>query len=130
MFTGDIPQQFRIGAIVSLYKKDDKLDVNNYRGIMLLSILGKIFNYVLNKRITRYCVTEKILSESQNGFLPFRGTIQHIFALQEMITQMLNTGETPYLFFLDLSKAFDTINREELFSRIRKTASHPKCSES
>ena len=59
MITGDIPQQFRIGAIVSLYKKEDKLDVNNYRGFMLLSILGKIFNYVLNKRITRYCTSEK-----------------------------------------------------------------------
>ena len=74
---------------------------------MLLSILGKIFNYILNRRITKFCVDYQILSESQNGFLPFRGTIQHVFAFQEIITDMLNKGVTPYVIFLDLSKAFE-----------------------
>ena len=43
--------------------------MDNYRGIMLLSILGKLFNFVINNRLKDYLVKEKLISEQQNGFI-------------------------------------------------------------
>ena len=61
------------GVIIPIYKNGDMSDVNNFRGITLLSTLGKPFTKVLNNRLTFWSDTYDIISDSQAGFREGRG---------------------------------------------------------
>ena len=67
--------------IILIYKSRDMSDVNNFRGITLLSTLGKLFTKVLNNRFTFWAHTYDIISDSQAGFPKGRGTIDNIFII-------------------------------------------------
>ena len=67
--TGEIPEEWLTGLIIPIFKKKgSKEDCNNYRGITLLSCLGKLFTSILNNRLYAFCEENKILGESQAGF--------------------------------------------------------------
>ena len=60
--TGEIPDDWLIGIIIPIYKnKGSRDDANNYRGITLLSCLGKLFTSILNHRLTIFCEENYIL---------------------------------------------------------------------
>ena len=81
--SGKIPTNWTIGVIRALYKnKGDINDVNNYRGITLLSCLGKLFTSVINSRLYKYLTDSGTLGNEQVGFRPKHSTLDHIFALQ------------------------------------------------
>ena len=109
-----MPDDFRDALIVSLYKnKGSKTDCGNYRGISLLSIAGKIFARVILNRLVS--VSEKILPEAQCGFRPGRSTIDMIFAMRQLQEKCIEQNMPLYSVFIDLTKAFDTVNREALW---------------
>jgi hypothetical protein len=56
-----------------VHKDGDKRDTSNYRGITLLSIVGKVYGQVINERLTKWCEANNILVEEQGGFRPHRG---------------------------------------------------------
>ena len=119
--TGEIPRIWRKGTIVNLFKnKGSRTDLNNYRGIMLLSITGKLFNSILAKRITKHCVDEKVINTQQAGFMPGEGTIGHAMVFTEIVRNMVNDDKRPFAFFLDLSKAFDCIPRHHIYNNMAK----------
>ena len=77
-----MPEDWTIGIIKPMYKdKGDINDVNNYRGITLLSCMGKLFTSILNSRLYAYLTSENILANEQAGFRPKHSTLDHIFAL-------------------------------------------------
>ena len=78
--SGVIPSEWSIGIIKVLYKNKGNInDVNNYRGITLLSCLGKLFTSVINARLYSYLTNAKILGNEQAGFRPKHSTLDHIF---------------------------------------------------
>ena len=93
--------------ITPIYKKKDKLDCNNYRGISLLSHPGKILTYIIQQRI-RY-KTESILSEAQAGFRPGRGTADQLFALRQIMESCIEKGKNLVVCYIDFEKAFDRV---------------------
>ncbi|BHF79331.1 hypothetical protein SprV_0602245100 [Sparganum proliferum] len=111
---GEVPQDFKDATIVHLYKrKGNRRLCNNHRGISLLNIAGKIFARILLNRLNNY-LEQGLLPESQCGVRCHRGTTDIIFAAhqlkkncQEMRTHLFST-------FVDLTKAFDTVDLEGL----------------
>ncbi|XP_037804032.1 uncharacterized protein LOC119598476 [Penaeus monodon] len=80
---GTVPQEMRDANIVTLYKnKGDRRDCNNYRGISLLSIVGKAFARVVLNRLQ--LLTERVYPEAQCGFRAGRSTIDMIFSLRQL----------------------------------------------
>ena len=72
------PSSWRVGIITSVFKKGHRNNLANYRGISLLSNLGKILTDILNTKIVRWAEEKCILSETQAGFRKGRSTVDHI----------------------------------------------------
>lgn len=108
-----IPGDLKNAAIVTVFKKGDKSDCDNYRGISLLSIAGKIITRILSNRLTD--VSESFLPESQSGFRPSRGTIDMIFTARQLQEKCREQNRPLYMAFIDLVKAFDSVNRDALW---------------
>ena len=120
-----MPDDFRDALIVSLYKKKgSKSDCGNYWGISLLSVAGKIFAWViLNRLIT---VSEQTLPEAQCGFRPGRNTVDMIFAVRQFQEKCIEQNKPLYTVFIDLTKPFDTVNREALWTVLEHIGCPPK----
>nr|KAG5705334.1 hypothetical protein BaRGS_011106 [Batillaria attramentaria] len=110
---------FRDALIVSLYKnKGSKADCGNYRGISLLSIAGKIFARVILNRLID--VSELNLPEAQCGFRPGRSTVDMIFVLRQLQEKCTEQNMPLFSVFIDLTKAFDTVNRKALWTVLER----------
>lgn len=116
---GRVPKDWEVGVIVPIYKKGDRRDCNNYRGITLLSIASKVYERILETKLSQEL--EPQLEQSQSGFRKGRSIQDHIFTIKQMMERISNTNYEIYQAFLDLEKAFDRISRsiieESLFKR-------------
>ena len=113
-----IPKDWARGLIFPLYKDGDARIPDNYRGITLLSVVGKIYTSVLNLRVSNWCEKYGILSEEQAGFRPGRSTSDHIFAVTEVLRLRRGRRKQTHCCFLDIKKAYDTVNRDGLWKRL------------
>ena len=116
----DMPPELRDASIVALYKNKGPRDAcGNYRGISLLSIAGKILARIMLNRLLS-SISEQNLPESQCGFRPDRSTIDMVFTVRQMQEKCLEQNLHLYIVFIDLTKAFDTVNREALWVILNK----------
>jgi hypothetical protein len=79
----ELPQQWKESIIVPIYKKGDKTDFNNYRGISLLSTAYKILSNILLVRLTPY--VSEIIGNNQCGFRRNRSTTDQIFYIWQIL---------------------------------------------
>ncbi|KAL6464878.1 hypothetical protein MHYP_G00271950 [Metynnis hypsauchen] len=111
----NIPQQWRDASIVTIYKcKGDKAICGNYRGISLLAVAGKVLAKVMLQRLINN-ITESMLPESQCGFRKSRSTVDMIFTARLLQEKCREQHRDMFMAFVDLSKAFDTVNRDLLW---------------
>ena len=121
---GHIPQDMRDANIVTLYKnKGDRSDCNKYRGISLLSIVGKVFARVALARLQ--ALASRVYPESQCGFRAGRSTIDMIFSLRQLQEKCQEQQMPLYIAFIDLTKAFDLVSRSGLFRLLKKIGCPP-----
>ena len=121
--TGYFPESWSEGYIVPLHKKGKLDDVSNFRGITLLSALGKIFTRILNNRLTDWAEEYYIYIEAQAGFRSNMSTVDNIFFLHGIINHLLNKGEKLFCAFVDFTKAFDYLVRDIIWFKIDQTRS-------
>ncbi|KAI0208446.1 hypothetical protein LSAT2_006873, partial [Lamellibrachia satsuma] len=115
----------RDATIVTLYKnKGDRSDFNNYRGISLLSIVGKAFARVLLIRLQK--LASRVYPESQCRFRAGRSTIDMIFSVRQLQEKCREQGMPLYVAFIDLTMAFDLVSRKGLFRLLEKISCPPK----
>ncbi len=83
-----VPEDWRKTIIVPLYKgKGNREECNNYRGISLLSVPGKIYGRILNERMMK--VTDKSVGDEQGGFRKDRRCVNQIFAVKILVEKYL-----------------------------------------
>ena len=115
--TEEVPGDWRRGAIVKLPRRGNLSDCNNWRGITLLSIPGKVFCSLLLNRLREH--VDSRLREEQAGFRKGRSCSEQIFTLRTIIEQSLE-HQTPLIInFIDFKKAFDSIHRESLWKILK-----------
>ena len=117
---GYFPETWSDGYIIPLHKKGSINNHENYRGITLLSTLGKLFTRILNNRLKDWAEDYHVYIESQAGFRSNMGTVDNIFVLHGLITHILNKGSKLYCGFVDFTKAFDYVVRENLWMKLIK----------
>ncbi|KAJ0183487.1 hypothetical protein K1T71_001463 [Dendrolimus kikuchii] len=117
--SGVVPQEWKDATICKLYKgKGDSSDCGSYRGIALLSAAGKVLAHIINQRLS--ALSERILSESQCGFRPGRGTVDAIFVVKQLQEKCLEQHRSLNMCFVDLEKAFDRVPRSALWTVLSK----------
>ena len=114
------PEKWAEGYIVPIFKKGDVNEVSNYRGITLLSTLGKLFTRILNNRLNNWAEEYGIYIEAQAGFRKHMSTVDNIFVLNSLITHCINNNEYLYCCFVDFTKAFDYVERDILWYKLIK----------
>ena len=114
-----------ISIITPIHKKGPKMDPDNYRGISLISCLYKLLTAILNKRLEKYCLENKILPENALGFVSGNRTSDAHLILH-YLTQNYCHKSNRYIYscFVDFSKAFDCIPRDILFQRLIEKGNH------
>ena len=106
----EVPQDVRDANIITLYKyKGDRSNCYNYRGISLLSIVGKLFAHISLKRL--HVLAERVYPESQCRFRANRSTIDMVFALRQLQEKCREQRQSLFVAFIDLMKAFDLVSR-------------------
>ena len=114
-------KKWQISMITPIYKKGCKLNPDNYRGISLLSCFSKFFLAILNSRLLKFAIENQILSKTQLGFLPGNRTSDALLILHNLVDYYCNKNKK-YLYgcFVDFSKAFDSLPRYTLFTKLLK----------
>ena len=110
--------------ITILFKKGDRSQCGNYRGISLLSVVGKFLADMILQRLTT--LARRVYPESEQGYREGRGTIDEIFTVRQLMEKSREQHHNLYIAFIDFSKAFDTVNRQLLFSILEKIGCPPK----
>ena len=110
-----IPKEWTTGLIIKLPKKGDLSNCNNWRGITLLSLEGKIMSMIIHKRLSN--ALNEILRTEQAGFRKGRSCNDHIFTLRQILEQSHEFNSPVYANFVDFRKAFDSIHRDSLYGR-------------
>ena len=113
--SGVFPEEWAEGYIIPLHKKGNLNDVENYRGITLLSTLGKLFTRVINNRLSEWSEKYFVLIEAQAGFRANMSTVDDVFVLHCLICA-----------FVDFAKAFDNVVRENLWYKLIKIGTRGK----
>lgn len=113
----EIPTEWKEGHIIKIPKKGDLSNCDNYRGITLLSIPGKIFYRILLERMRDS--VDKELRDNQAGFRKNRSCTDQIATLRIIVEQSLEWNSSLYINFVDFQKAFDSLHRDTLWQLLR-----------
>ena len=116
--TGIFPEVLKLAKVVPIYKAKNKEDLANHRPISLLPSMSKVFEKVIHKRLYFFMNSQNILYDSQYGFRPGHSTIHAVTELVNNVLLAQDKNHSTAGVFLDLSKAFDTINHKVLLYKL------------
>ena len=120
MRTGIFPKELKISRVKPLFKSGDPLQFNNYSPVSFLPSLSKIFQHVIFDQIVCYLTENSLLSSEQFGFRPDHSTELAALRMVDHIIKQMDNGKLPLCtcIYIDLSKAFDTLNYDILMSKL------------
>ena len=113
----EIPAEWKEGYLIKIPKKGDLSRCDNYRGITLLSVPGKVLNRIILERMKG--TVDQTLREQQAGFRQDRSCTDQIATLRIIVEQSIEWNSSLYINFVDYEKAFDSVDRETLWKVLR-----------
>ena len=119
MLDGIFPDNLKIAKIIPVFKAGDSYSVTNYRPISILTIFSKIFEKVISSRLENYLEKNNILHENQFGFRRKMSTCTALLQLVDKISTSIDKRKTTIGVFIDLAKAFDTVDHQILKKKLQ-----------
>ena len=115
--TRQVPQEWKNATLITIHKKKDRRVCDNYRGVSLLSVPGKVLTLILLERLQ--VIIESQLMEAQCGFGKGRGTIDQIWVVGQVVERAAEYRTPVLMCFVDLTKAYDSVDRSALVAVLR-----------
>ena len=115
---GVFPSLLKIALICPIFKKNDKTKCANYRPISLLSNIGKLLERIMYNRVEKFIKENNIIYNNQFGFRKQYSTNHALLSIIEEIRTNLDNKKYSCGVFVDLEKAFDTVNHKILLSKL------------
>ena len=118
---GTFPEKLKWALVTPIFKGQnlDPHRFNSYRPISLLPVLSKVFEKVIYKQLYTYMTKNNLLTISQYGFRKDHSTEFAALELVDRVGKELDTKNTVLSVFLDLSKAFDTLDHKILTQKLK-----------
>ena len=116
--SGIFPSKLKRAKIIPIFKDEDESLPENYRPISLLSIYNRIFEKLVYSRLTKFVKDYNLLYDQQYGFRSKHSTQHAILDIVNTILQNMDNGKFSCGVFIDLKKAFDTVNHEILLAKL------------
>ena len=116
---GVFPKKLKIAKVIPIYKKDDPHLLTNYRPISLLPAISKVFEKVVHIQLQAYFTNNDLLYHHQYGFREGCSTELALTEFIDRLNQMLDNNKIPFAIYMDLSKAFDTLDHSILLYKLR-----------
>ena len=116
--SGIFPDALKVCKVVPIHKGGSMDELNNFRPISLLSIFDKIIEKLMHKRLYKFLETHNILFENQFGFRKNNSTSLALIQITEKIKETIDNKKFGCGIFIDLRKAFDTVNHNILLNKL------------
>ena len=113
---GCFPEEFRLAEVSPIFRKKDDLDKENYRAVIVVPHVSKVFERIMHHQINGY-MKNKLLKQL-TGFRKNHSTQHCLSGMLEMWKKVLDKGGYICAIFMDLSKAFDTLNHNLLIAKL------------
>ena len=113
------PDSWKIATVIPLPKIENPRSPSELRPISLLPIIGKIMEKIIHDQLKSYLEQNNLLAHQQHGFRKNHSTQSACAKFVDDIMLHLDRGERPIAVFLDIKKAFDTINHQILINKLK-----------
>jgi retron-type reverse transcriptase len=120
--SGAFPDDWKAAKVKPLHKKGGRYDIQNYRPISIISVFAKLLEKFMCNRLILCLYDNKILKEVQNGFRKGKCIETAVQAFIEIIQEAFDKGAHSIEIFIDLTKAYDTLNHKALLEKLSSWA--------
>ena len=112
------PSALKFNNVIPIFKKGKKSEVNNYRGISIQPIVGKVFEFFVNKALRSHL--KLLICEEQHGFMAGRSTATNLSVYTEVISKCFDDKTQLNSIYTDFSRAFDIVPHNLLLLKMER----------
>ena len=117
--SGIVPKNWKEATVTPIFKKGTKGEAGNYRPVSLTSIPCKIFESIMKDDIMSHLQENKLIKDSQHGFMPGRSCSTNLIVFQDKLTKIIDQGKSADIFYLDFAKVFDKVPHKRLIQKLK-----------